>query len=185
MVDRAQVRDYAQEPWHRTPPCLSVLGERGGKQVLRLGHGRHTTYPEMIGIVPWPFLFTPAMLSMKARVLWNFFTWIIQCHKWDISMVFVPDAVTKAFLEFRTVLVFSDSSSPVFYTACLVFTVQYKEAALVSCEITHNPTLMRIHTLPPGIPEEMYSISQEHDCLVPCPQFHTNTSAPLSNMGDV
>lgn len=63
------------------------------------------------------------------------------------------------------------------------FIVQYREAALASCEITHSPTLMKIHPSPPGIPEEMYSISQEHDCLVPCPQFRTKSSAPLSNMG--
>lgn len=33
---------------------------------------------------------------------------------------------------------------------------------------THGPTLTRIHTSPSGIPEEIYSISQKRDCLVPC-----------------
>lgn len=81
-------------------------------------------------------------------------------------MVFVQSQ--KLFRVWDCVGLF-DSSSPVFHTACLVFIVQYKETALTSCEITHSPTLMRIHTSPPGIPEEMYSISQEHNCLVPCP----------------
>lgn len=103
---------------------------------------------------------------------------VIQHHKRDIF-----HGSHKNCSAFGTVLVFPDSSSPFFHTACLVFIVQYKEAALTSCEITHSPTLMRIHTSPPGIPEEMYSISQEHDCLVSCLQFITNSSAALSNMG--
>lgn len=105
---------------------------------------------------------------------------VIHHHKWDISMVFVQSQ--KLFRVWDCVGL-SDSSSPVFPAACLVFIVHYKEVSLASCEITHSPTLMRIHTSPPGIPEEMYSISQEHSFLVACLQLPTNSSAPLSNMG--
>lgn len=95
----------------------------------------------------------------------------VYCHKWDISMVFVPGAVTKIvkglglfwsfclFVCLFPVLLF-------FHTACPVF--MCRERLLANYEITHSPTLMRSHTSPPGIPEAVYSILPEYDCLVPC-----------------
>lgn len=69
---------------------------------------------------------------------------------------------------FGTSLVFFFFLLPCF-PHCLSSFHWYREAALASYEITDSPTLTRIHASPPGIPEQIYSISQQHDCSVPCP----------------
>lgn len=92
---------------------------------------------------------------------------MIQCHEWDISMVLVPDTVTKIVQGLGLFWSFFFFPVPLFSTLPVQFSL-VQGGWMASSEIAHSPTLRRIHTLPPGIPEEIYSISLECDCLVPC-----------------
>lgn len=163
MMGTAQVRERDEE---------NVSAE--------VSHGRPTTYPGMAGILPLPVSLVHVVHGSKSAIeflclgfLWfnitnGTFLWclnLIQSQK----LFRVWDCVGLSWFLF-----------PCFPHCLSSFHCPVQRGCIVQL---WDCTLMRIHTSSPGIPGEMYSISQEHDCLVPCWQFHTNSSAPLSDMG--